>query len=200
MTIASTAWRKTPSPPNPSRDDDSSPIIPRPLWNGSCGKNISCRRKTCFQTNGNVSSTLATKANTRSLVDDGGWMVSTKPATQSTSSWVVFGTGVTGVSDVQRTTMERLQSLRDLGYQVVTSWECEWEQQKKADPRVAEFVQTLPVIKPMNPRDVFFGGCTNASCLYYKVRAGEEIRYVDYTSLYPWVNTNGMYPIGHPEL
>ena len=81
----------------------------------------------------------------------------------------------------------------------MTLWECEWEQQKKADPRVAEFVKTLPVIKPMNPRDAFFGGRTNASYLYYKVRVGEEIRYVDYTSLYPWVNKNGMYPIGHPE-
>ena len=64
---------------------------------------------------------------------------------------------------------------------------------------MAEFVKTLPVIKPMNPRDAFFGGCTNVSYLYYKVRVGEEIWYVDYTSLYPWVNKNGMYPIGHPE-
>ena len=103
------------------------------------------------------------------------------------------------MDDVRRTTMERLQSLRDLGYHVVTLWECEWEQQKKADPRVAEFVKTRPVIKPMNPRDAFFGGRTNASYLYYNVRVGEEIRYVDYTSLYPWVNKNGMYPIDHPE-
>ena len=51
----------------------------------------------------------------------------------------------------------------------------------------------------MNPRDAFFGGRTNASYLYYKVRVGEEIRYVDYTFLYPWVNKNGIYPIGHPE-
>ena len=71
--------------------------------------------------------------------------------------------------------------------------------QKKVETRMAEFVKTFPVIKPMNPCDVFFGGRTNASYLYYKVRVGEEIRYVDYTSLYSWVNKNGMYPIGHPE-
>ena len=103
------------------------------------------------------------------------------------------------MDDVRRTTMECLQSLRDLGYHVVTLWECEWEEQKKADPCMAEFVKTLAVIKPMNPCDAFFVGCMNASYLYYKVRVGEEICYVDYTSLYPRVNKTGMYPIGHPE-
>ena len=29
---------------------------------------------------------------------------------------------------------------------------------------------------------------------------GEEIRYVDVTSLYPWVNKNCTYPIGHPQI
>ena len=29
---------------------------------------------------------------------------------------------------------------------------------------------------------------------------GEEIRYVDVTSLYPWVNKNCPYPIGHPQI
>ena len=29
---------------------------------------------------------------------------------------------------------------------------------------------------------------------------GEEIRYVDFTSLYPWVNKNCAFPIGHPQI
>ena len=98
MTIASTAWTKRPSPRNLSRDGDSSPITPRPLWNGCCGKNIGCRRKTRFQTN--VSSMLATKANTGSLVDVGGWTASIQTPTWSSSSWVVFGTGVFLVSPI----------------------------------------------------------------------------------------------------
>ena len=36
----------------------------------------------------------------QTLVDDGGWMASTKPATQSTRSWVVFGMGATGVPPI----------------------------------------------------------------------------------------------------
>ena len=42
------AWRKTPSPPNLSRDGNSSLTTPRLPWNGSFAKNIGCRRKPRF--------------------------------------------------------------------------------------------------------------------------------------------------------
>ncbi|XP_030762206.1 uncharacterized protein LOC115887022 [Sitophilus oryzae] len=35
---------------------------------------------------------------------------------------------------------------------------------------------------------------------YYKCRDGEQIKYVDVCSLYPWVNKYGKYPVGHPEV
>jgi hypothetical protein len=36
--------------------------------------------------------------------------------------------------------------------------------------------------------------------LYYKCRPGEQIRYVDFTSLYPAVQKQCVYPIGHPTI
>ena len=38
--------------------------------------------------------------------------------------------------------------------------------------------------------------------LYHKanVDLGEQIHYVDVTSLYPWVNKNAKYPLGHPKI
>lgn len=48
-------------------------------------------------------------------------------------------------------------------------------------------------------REAFYGGRTNASQLYGQTtKPGEEIRYVDYTSLYPWMKKNCTYPITHP--
>ena len=44
------------------------------------------------------------------------------------------------------------------------------------------------------------GGRTNAATLYHKVAEDEQIRYVDVTSLYPWVNKNAEYPVGHPVI
>ena len=48
----------------------------------------------------------------------------------------------------------------------------------------------------------FFGGRTGAASLYYKVdrSKGEEIRYVDVTSEYPWTNKYETYPVGHPTI
>jgi len=52
----------------------------------------------------------------------------------------------------------------------------------------------------------FFGGRTNATKLYHKVKKNangqpkEKISYVDVCSLYPYVNKYGSYPIGHPKI
>lgn len=45
-----------------------------------------------------------------------------------------------------------------------------------------------------------FGGRTNALKLYYKCKPNEQIKYVDYTSLYPDVQKNGVFPMGHPKI
>jgi len=53
---------------------------------------------------------------------------------------------------------------------------------------VKSFLRDLEVVPPMVPRHAFFGGRTGAVALYAKAKPNEEIRYVDVTSLYPWVN------------
>ena len=67
----------------------------------------------------------------------------------------------------------------------------------KENPEMKEFVDKIDY-KPLNPRDAFFGGRTNAVRLLYDAKDNEKIKYVDVCSLYPWVNKYGRYPIGHP--
>jgi len=56
-------------------------------------------------------------------------------------------------------------------------------------------------IRPdLNPRDALFGGRTNASVLYYKVKNDEKIKYVDFTSVYPSVMKIKTFPIGFPKI
>lgn len=45
-------------------------------------------------------------------------------------------------------------------------------------------------------RHGFVGGRTEPFKLYYKAKQGERIQYVDYCSLYPWVNKYCKYPTG----
>ena len=56
---------------------------------------------------------------------------------------------------------------------------------------MCEFVGALENgddVEPLNPRDAFYGGRTNATKLYYKAKPGKKIMYVDVCSLYQWVN------------
>ena len=36
--------------------------------------------------------------------------------------------------------------------------------------------------------------------LQHEAASGEKIKYVDVTSMYPWVNKTQEYPIGHPKI
>lgn len=83
-------------------------------------------------------------------------------------------------------------------YQCV--WEHEFQDQCQQHQDLKDFIEVLDVTDRLDPRDSFFGGRTNASQLYYKVSEGEHIRYVDFTSLYRWVNKYCEYPVGHPEI
>ena len=105
------------------------------------------------------------------------------------------------MEDAYRTTQAKVQFLRDQRYSVVEMWECVWRQRQLQDTAVAKYVPSLHLQGPLQPREAFFGGRTNVVRLHRIADAtqGEEIRYYDYTSLYPWVNKNGRYPLGHPE-
>ena len=87
-------------------------------------------------------------------------------------------------------------------YSVFTIWECEWDRQFKSDPELQACLTTLEIVDPLEPRDAFFGGRTKEATLYQKAdqSIGEQIKYMDVTLLYPWVNKNGEYPIGYPKV
>ena len=70
-------------------------------------------------------------------------------------------------------------------------WECDWDREVQNNEDLKQFLGSHEMVEPLNPRDAFFGGRTNED-------QGEQIKYVDVTSLYPWVNKTQQYPTGHP--
>ena len=102
------------------------------------------------------------------------------------------------MQDVYETTQQKIQHLREQGYTVVQMWECEWKRLKDTSPDIRTFVANLQFTEPLNPRDAFCGGRTNAVKLYHQVTPNQKIHYIDVTSLYPWVNKTCVYPKGHP--
>ncbi|PFX27098.1 hypothetical protein AWC38_SpisGene8231 [Stylophora pistillata] len=115
---------------------------------------------------------------------------------------VAFASAGLNVEALRRQTAQKTATLQQLGYTVVEMWQCQWEKQKKADPILRNFLQSLNSTTPLQPREAFFGGRTGATTFYHRIdpNQGEQIRYADVTSEYPWVNKYGEYPIGHPTI
>ncbi|XP_032241520.2 uncharacterized protein LOC116620088 [Nematostella vectensis] len=113
------------------------------------------------------------------------------------------------LNPVTGTTMRELRDhtraielrVRALGYRYEEVWECEFDARLESEPQLRALVGDVENAKPLNPRDAFFGGRTNAINLHYKadLEVQEQIRYYDFTSLYPWVNARCEYPVGHPD-
>ncbi|XP_041350679.1 uncharacterized protein LOC121369693 [Gigantopelta aegis] len=104
------------------------------------------------------------------------------------------------IEELYAVTCRKREILKAKGYSVIEIWEHQFHDLLKSKPELLQFVNSLDLQDRLNPRDSFFGGRTNASKLHYKAKEGEEIKYVDFTSLYPWVNKYCKYPVGHPQI
>lgn len=97
-------------------------------------------------------------------------------------------------------TMEKKQFIEQNGYSYVSIWECDFKRDMEKDEDMKEYVDSLEIVSPLEPRDAFFGGRTEAFKLYEEASENKKIKYYDVTSLYPWVNKTGKIPLGHPEI
>lgn len=95
------------------------------------------------------------------------------------------------------------KGLCDAGYPVTVIWECEFDQKIKENPEVKDFVQKKKEwieMKPLNPRDAFYGGRIGPTKSLYVCGENEQISYIDICSLYPYVCKMGKFPKGHADL
>jgi len=104
------------------------------------------------------------------------------------------------MEEVYESTLRKHELLKQRRYDVKVQWECDWDTEVKTNQDLQQFLDTFETTEPLQPRDAFFGGRTNAVKLHHTAAPGEKILYVDITSLYPWVNKNCEYSTGHPVI
>ena len=104
------------------------------------------------------------------------------------------------VEELYQATLSKCMALLRGGYTVLEMWECEWDQLVDTDEAVQRCLSSFDLVPPLEPREAFFGGRTGPVALHAVAGEGEEIRFVAVTSLYPWVNKNCPYLIGHRQI
>lgn len=98
--------------------------------------------------------------------------------------------------------LARAEKIKSLGYDLIEIWEHQFDKMMKENPAIDQYIKTIDHLKvpPLNPRDAFMGGRTGVCKLYHKAMPNEKILYYDVTSLYPYINKYGKYPVGTPQI
>ena len=104
------------------------------------------------------------------------------------------------MGQIYEETQKRQHFLELMGNEVVIIWEHDYDRKLKTDADFREFCAGVITLDPLNPREAFYGGRTNAFKLHHVAAAGEEIKYFDVCSEYPYVNKYKTYPVGHPVI
>lgn len=96
----------------------------------------------------------------------------------------------------------RAEKIKRLGYNLIEMWEHDFDEMMRVNVDIEKYISSLEYLKvaPLDPRDAFMGGRTGVCKLYHKVEPGEKILYYDVTSLYPFINKYGRYPLGTPKI
>ena len=73
-------------------------------------------------------------------------------------------------------TRRKVKYLKDQGFNVVQKWECELTKERKEDEEMDQFFEEHELVDPLQPRDAFFGGRTNAAKLFHQCQDNEKIK------------------------
>ena len=73
-------------------------------------------------------------------------------------------------------TQKKVKYLRDQGFEVVEKWGCAFKKELKQDEEMKQFMEDHELVEPLQPRDAFFGGRTNAAKLFHQCQGDEKIK------------------------
>ncbi|XP_053390294.1 uncharacterized protein LOC128553199 [Mercenaria mercenaria] len=102
--------------------------------------------------------------------------------------------------ELYQNTLTKQKYIEEIGYTYVSIWESEFEKELKENNEMRTFIEQLDMVTPLQPREAFSGGRTEAFTLYKEATDDETIDYYDVTSLYPFINKTGKIPLGHPKI
>ena len=113
-----------------------------------------------------------------------------------------IGTTDETLQDRYEGTQARLQKIKDAGFNVFSIWGCEFRVVLRETPGLEKELCSHPYVKnsPIYIRDALYGGRTEASKTYYRVKEGEKIHYVDVISLCPYICKYGKFPLVYPKV
>ena len=79
------------------------------------------------------------------------------------------------MEQLYKDTMRKVKYLKDQGFKVEQKWECELKKEKNEDEEMKQFFEEHEIVDPLQPRDAFYGGRTNAAKLFHQCQGNERL-------------------------
>ena len=73
-------------------------------------------------------------------------------------------------------TFEKVRHLKKQGFKVIEMWECDLVKEMEHNEDMRRYFEEYEMVDPLQPRDAFYGGRTNAAKLLHECQDDEEIR------------------------
>ena len=73
-------------------------------------------------------------------------------------------------------TGSKIKHLEDCGFEVEQMWECELREEMEKDEEMKRYFEEYEIVDPLQPRDAFYGGRTNASKLFHECQGNQKIK------------------------
>ena len=73
-------------------------------------------------------------------------------------------------------TLGKVCYLKDQKLKVIEMWECKLLKEMGDDEEMRRYFEEYELVDPLQPRDAFYGGRTNAAKLFHECQDDEEIR------------------------
>ena len=80
------------------------------------------------------------------------------------------------MEQLYKDTVRKVKYLKDHGFEVEQKWECELMKDLEQDEELKQFFEGYEIIDPLQPRDAFYGGRTNAAKLFHECQGNEKIK------------------------
>ena len=80
------------------------------------------------------------------------------------------------MEQLYKDTVRKVNYLKKRGFEVEQKWGCELAKEMEEDEELKQFFEQYEIIDPLQPRDAFYGGRTNATKLFHECQGNEKIK------------------------
>ena len=84
------------------------------------------------------------------------------------------------MQDLYEDTIRKVCYLKEQGLNIMEMWECDLKRELEEDEKMRSYFEGYDLVDPLEPRDAFFGGRTNAAKPFHECKDQEKIRLVCY--------------------